>query len=301
MSVCLIHKILFALGSLPRSLKRTPGPRLIMTLLVKNEEDMLERNLCFHKAMGIDGFIVTDNNSTDSTPTILQKYRDKGWILEVIRETATDYEQKTWVDRMIWKAKTRYGADWVINADADEFWYSHTGNLKNELSATRANVLDCTMCSVYPDDAHPWTEWNRTVRAVADYEAYGLSPYSIFERQNKKVIHRTAGYLQISMGNHKVRMFPERSRRSDITVYHYNIRGRKQFLEKMVNGGRQLEQHKGRHGGRHWRYFYTLYKQGQLDAEYDRVIGTSAYGRLLMEGYIRPDRTLPDFFKKMKP
>ena len=64
-------KILRALADLPASFRRTRKPRLVMTLLVKNEEDMLERNLCFHKRMGVDAFIVTDNNSTDRTPEII--------------------------------------------------------------------------------------------------------------------------------------------------------------------------------------------------------------------------------------
>lgn len=51
-----------------------------MTLLVKNEEGMLEENLQFHKAMGVDGFIITDNNSTDSTPDIIRKYKQKGGL-----------------------------------------------------------------------------------------------------------------------------------------------------------------------------------------------------------------------------
>lgn len=77
-----------------------------MTLLVKNEEELLEQNLIFHKQMGVDGFIVTDNNSTDHTPDILRKYKELGWIKEIIQEPATDYRQKKWVDRMVWCAKT---------------------------------------------------------------------------------------------------------------------------------------------------------------------------------------------------
>ena len=69
-----------------------------MTLLVKNEEELLEQNLIFHKQMGVDGFIVTDNNSTDHTPDILRKYKELGWIKEIIQEPATDYRQKNgWI------------------------------------------------------------------------------------------------------------------------------------------------------------------------------------------------------------
>lgn len=299
MSFYMIRKMGTALCQLFRTFRKTPSPCLIMTLLVKNEEGMLEQNLRFHKAMGVDGFIITDNNSTDSTPEIIEKYRRMGWVKEVIRETATDYEQKAWVDRMIWKAKTVYGADWVINADADELWYAPSGSLKTEMAATSANVLKCEMRSVYPEEGKPFWEWNRTVGYVADYEKYGLSLYSIFERQNMKVMHRADGYLQISMGNHKVTMLPQRSALSTVHVYHYNIRGKAQFLEKMINGGKQLEQHKGRHGGRHWRYFYRLYQEGKLEEEYDRVIGARVLPQLERDGYVHTDTTIPDFFTRV--
>lgn len=299
MSSSLPIKFLKALTGMTRTFRATPEPRLVMTLLVKNEEMMLEENLRFHKAMGVDAFIVTDNNSTDRTPGILQEYQRRGWIAEIINETDTDYEQKTWVDRMIVLARDKYGADWVINADADELWYAPGGSLKEELRSTHANVLNCRLHSVYPEEERPFTEWNRTVSAVADPAPYGLSLYSLFERQNPKVIHRTAGYVQISMGNHKVAMFPKRTAESGVRIYHYNVRGRKAFLEKMINGGRQLEQHKGRHGGRHWRYFYRLYKEGRLDEEYDRVIGTKAYEALMRDGYIATDNTIPEFFRTL--
>lgn len=279
-----------------KTFRKAAPSQLIMTLLVKNEESMLEENLLFHKAMGVDSFIITDNNSTDSTPDIIRKYKQKGWIKEVIEEKATDYEQKEWVDRMIWKAKIIYKADWIINADADELWYSPSGNLKTDLSTTHANVLNCEMRSVYPEENRPFWQWDKVVKTVSEPERYNLSTYSIFERQNKKVIHRSAGYLQISMGNHKVTMLPKLSTDSDIRIYHYNIRGKQQFLEKMINGGKQLEQHKGGHGGRHWRYFYQLYKEGKLELEYDRVIGKNYYDQLYKDGLIYTDSTIPNFF-----
>ncbi|WP_304249881.1 glycosyltransferase family 2 protein [Parabacteroides gordonii] len=296
----LIKKIVLAVveGGV-RTTKRKSTPRLIMTLLVKNEEDMLEENLIFHKAMGVDGFIITDNNSSDRTPEIIRKYKEKGWIVEAIEEKATDYQQKKWVDRMIWKAKSVHKADWVINADADEIWYAPSGDLKTELVSSRANVLTCEMKCVYPEEGKPFWQWGQTVEVVNDLERYNLSRYSLFARQNKKVIHRTAGYIQISMGNHKVTMFPKKVEKSNIHIYHYNIRGKKPFLEKMINGGRQLEQNPKKHGGRHWRYFYQLYKEGLLEAEYDKVIGTASFDQLKQDGFIRTDTTIPEWFGRL--
>ncbi|MCI6823391.1 MAG: glycosyltransferase family 2 protein [Bacteroidales bacterium] len=270
-----------------------------MTLLVKNEEQMLAQQIEFHHALGVDHFIVTDNNSTDGTPDIIRRYQDKGWVVDVIEEHATDYEQKAWVDRMVELARAKHHADWIINADADEFWLPACGSFPELLKATRANVLAGELHSVLPEEGKPWQEWTKLVRYVDDFEAYGLSRFSMFERQNKKVLHRSRGYLQISMGNHKVSMLPHMERRADITIFHFNVRGREQFMQKMINGGKQLEQHKGRHGGRHWRYFYKLYKEGKLAEEYDRVVGTHVRDRLLSEGYIYEDTRLRDFLAKL--
>ena len=299
MTHSLVYKIARALLDLPFTLHRPRRPHIVMTLLVKNEEQMLAQQIEFHHALGVDHFIVTDNNSTDGTPDIIRRYQDKGWIVDVIEEHATDYEQKAWVDRMVELARAKHHADWIINADADEFWLPACGSFPELLKATRANVLAGELHSVLPEESKPWQEWTQLVRYVDDYEAYGLSRFSIFERQNKKVLHRSRGYLQISMGNHKVSMLPHIEHRADITIFHFNVRGREQFMQKMINGGKQLEQHKGRHGGRHWRYFYKLYKEGKLAEEYDRVVGTHVRDRLLSEGYIYEDTRLRDFLEKL--
>lgn len=293
-----LRKFLLSIFCVHRAFRRTQNPHVVMTLLVKDEADIIEANILFHKSLGIDGFIVTDNGSTDGTKYILEKYVQKGWILEVIDELASGYEQKRWVDRMIWRAKMIYHADWVINADADEFWFVPSGNFKTTLECTHANVLRCEMRSMYPEENIPFWQWKHAVRTVENQENYGLSHFSLFERQNKKVIHRTDGYLQISMGNHKVMMFPKISCDSDIRIYHYQIRGFNHFMRKMINGGKTLEQHSGRHGGRHWRYFYQLYKEGCLNEEYERVIGRNRFDDLVRDGYIFEDNTLYNYFKK---
>ena len=299
MTHSLVYKIARALLDLPFTLHRPRRPHIVMTLLVKNEEQMLAQQIEFHHALGVDHFIVTDNNSTDGTPDIIRRYQEKGWIVDVIEEHATDYEQKAWVDRMVELARAKHHADWIINADADEFWLPACGSFPELLKATRANVLAGELHSVLPEESKPWQEWTQLVRYVDDYEAYGLSRFSIFERQNKKVLHRSRGYLQISMGNHKVSMLPHIESRADITIFHFNVRGREQFMQKMINGGKQLEQHKGRHGGRHWRYFYKLYKEGKLAEEYDRVVGTHVRDRLLSEGYIYEDTRLRDSLEQL--
>jgi len=46
--------------------------QLIMTLLVRDEEDIIQENIEYHLARGIDFIIATDNLSVDST-TVIQR------------------------------------------------------------------------------------------------------------------------------------------------------------------------------------------------------------------------------------
>lgn len=296
----MISRIFRALAELPATLRLTAKPRVIMTLLVKNEEQLLELNLRFHKAMGVEGFIITDNNSTDGTREIIRRYQERGWVLAVIDEPGEDYRQQVWVDRMVEMARRDFSADWIINADADEFWYAPSGSLQQEVTGVRANVLQCEVVGMRPLEGVPLTEWNETVHEAPKEAGFDLSPYSIFSHQTYKVMHRAAGYLRISMGNHKVKMLPRWKRRSEIAVFHFNLREKEAFLKKMINGGEQLARNPRKRGGRHWRYFYALHLEGRLEAEYDRVIGTHCLEKLKACGAVRTDNRFKDFWKNLK-
>jgi Glycosyl transferase family 2 len=107
-----------------------------MTLKVRDEEDVIEDNLRFHRALGVDFFVVMDNGSVDRTPEILARYEDAG-LARVLRDESGDLRTlgAEWYTRMGRMAATEFGADWVIHNDADEFWWPLTGNLTQALAA----------------------------------------------------------------------------------------------------------------------------------------------------------------------
>ena len=104
--------------------------KLVMTLLVRDEDEVLEANLDYHLAQGVDFVIVTDHGSSDSTPRILERYRLRG-TARVLRVEGHEHHQSRRVTRMARLAAIDYGADWVINNDADEFWWPVVGNLSD--------------------------------------------------------------------------------------------------------------------------------------------------------------------------
>lgn len=75
--------------------------KLIMTLVVRNEEDILEKNIRFHSAMGVDGFIVVNHKSTDKTSDILEKLKNENIVLDVLEKNSPNHQHHKWVNEMI--------------------------------------------------------------------------------------------------------------------------------------------------------------------------------------------------------
>ena len=102
-------------------IRRLSEMKLVMTLLVRDEADIVSSNIDFHLDQGVDFIIATDNLSVDGTTDILRAYERRG-VLHYIHQTDDDYAQHRWVTNMARLACTQFAADWVINNDADEFW-----------------------------------------------------------------------------------------------------------------------------------------------------------------------------------
>jgi hypothetical protein len=110
--------------------------RLVMTLKVRDEADILEDNLRYHRALGVDFFVVTDNGSVDGTSEILERYEKAGLahVLRIETSNLRDNEED-WTTRMARIAATEFEADWVFHDDADELWWPVQGNLKEAFEA----------------------------------------------------------------------------------------------------------------------------------------------------------------------
>jgi hypothetical protein len=110
--------------------------RLVMTLKVRDEADIIEPNLRYHRALGVDFFVITDNASVDGTSEVLERYAGAG-LAHVIRDETTELRanEVDWTTRMARIAATEYGADWVFHNDADEFWWPLQGTIKDALES----------------------------------------------------------------------------------------------------------------------------------------------------------------------
>jgi len=93
---------------------------LAVTAMVRDEADVIRQWVEYHLAQGVDVLIVTDNASTDGTAEILQEFSSRG-LLHLRHDGEHRKQQGKVVTAMAREAATVHGADWVVNADADEF------------------------------------------------------------------------------------------------------------------------------------------------------------------------------------
>ena len=72
-----------------------------MTLLVRDEADIIDDHIAFHLAAGVDFVIVADNGSTDGTTEILERYARDGFVHRIgLRDPFSQVDVVTRVARL---------------------------------------------------------------------------------------------------------------------------------------------------------------------------------------------------------
>jgi len=268
--------------------------KLVMTLLVRDEQDIIAEVLDYHLAQGVDEVIVTDNGSEDATLDILREYEARG-VVRIILEPSDDYSQGKWVTRMARMAASELGADWVINSDADEFWWPRSGTLASTFEglddATGVVVARRTNFVPQPEDDQPF--WERmTVR-----ERESLNP--VGKPLPPKLAHRGHPEVTVVQGNHRLRG-PELGDRLDdgtVEILHFPMRSYAQFENKIVKGGQAYARNRElpEKVGRTWRHLYEVWEQGGLPAHYEESVVSDSSRDDLVE-----DTRLRDYLRELR-
>jgi hypothetical protein len=267
--------------------------KLVMTLLVRDEEDIVASNIDFHLEHGVDFIVATDNLSVDRTPDILRGYERRG-LLHYIHQPEDTYAQNRWVTHMARIAHTEFGADWVINNDADEFWWPEQGDLKQELGgvAPTADAVIVPRTNFVP---RPMASDEFFADVMTVRERHSLNPLG--KPLPPKACHRGFADIVVAQGNHGVSRNGRtlQGTNAPIIIMHFPMRTYRHFASITAKRGaayaRNPELPPGASVAR--RQMYEMWKRGELEDYYrSRLLDDAAIERGLAEGRLVNDDRL---------
>jgi hypothetical protein len=250
-------------------------PCIVMTLLCRDEEDIVGYNIAYHLAQGVDFVIATDNGSLDRTPQVLERFARLG-KLHLIHEPSLTHNQGPWVTRMARMAAKKFDADWVINNDADQFWLSREGTVREALAAMPPDAQ--SLAVPHFDMLPPRDPQPRFFDAMVVRRADGKTVYG--RQLQTNVCHRAFDDIHVADGNHFVSRkgvrIPERFDHP-LAFAHYPIRSVGQLERKIRQGSEALSANErvGSGTGGHWQKLYRdHYEKGSLGDYYNACAPT---------------------------
>ena len=272
--------------------------KLVMTLLARDEADVIDANVSFHLNAGVDFVIATDNLSQDGTTEILEQYARTGQ-LHLIREPGEYLRQADWITRMGQLAATEYAADWVIHSDADEFWWPRGDSLKDVLASipVRYGIVRALLRHFVPrpEDGNSFAE-RMIVRMSATSPIN--DPRSLF-RPNLKIIHRADPNVNVSIGAQRLidSSFVPLRCWYPVEFFHFPVRTHEQCERKYS----YQQVAPGQGPSPYYDRVRALIAEGRGREIYDDlVVGDEALERGLQEGSLVLDTRLRDALRALK-
>ena len=278
--------------------------KLAMTLLVRNEEDIIESNIRFHAKLGVDVFVVMNNGSTDSTVDILRELR-KEFPIQLFHQPVHNYQQRQWMFRLACEAKNRMGARWVISNDADEFWVPKNLSNQNKIfdikkllhkydSVVTVKRINCLLdqdCLTLEKFSQAPYYVNKTIQYTKNQELHDDTISMALANISPKVIVNPFGLIKISAGNHRAKHWISwltAREESQLIVRHYPFRSWQQFKLNVERRVKLLQNHPQTRMGEHYHRWVRQYKQGLLEEEFEKLYVSSKNTHdWLAKGYIK--------------
>jgi len=237
-----------------------------MTLLFRNEADILKENIKYHLERGVDHIIAMNNLSVDESVAIADEFSKSGH-LTLLHQSEDNYAQDIWCKQMSQLAITEHKADWIIHNDADEFWWPKEGGIKEILKEVPTLAATAPRHNFAPpqDEKTPWLEtmiWREEVSR------------NIFGRQIlPKTCHKALPCIAPKPGNHKVLLDAKvvDTTQIPIDILHFPMRNYSQFERKVVYSGPAYDSNPTLWKKTPILELYKLYRENKLRIYYQEL------------------------------
>jgi glycosyl transferase family 2 len=278
-----------------------------MVYKVRDEADIIEDNLRFHLAQGVDFFVVVDTGSVDGTIEILERYERAG-VLRLERTIGGIHDMKSGGEESVTRLAAEMGADWIVHNDADEFWWPAEGDLKQSFESVPDEfgmvLAPRTEFVVRPGDG-PFAE-RMTVR-----ETRFRRPAKSAHRPSERISLRGPHPVEIWTGDSAYRglvgkpvLRTEAEHREDdpmelvitptfpVGVLHFPFRTFEQYRRRVeiARDNGQLERNEAGQAVR------RAYEENRLEEVYERlVLADDAVAKGVGEGWLTEQTSFRDY------
>ncbi len=183
--------------------------KIVLISMVRNEADVIELFVRYH-AEFVDELLIIDHRSLDDTHEILSQLSSEGLPIRFSQIGDPAFDQAKHMTRLMHRAATEYGADWVLPLDADEFLTTmNDTDLRSTIEGLSPTAPALVAWRTYvPTDEDPADEPNLLRRmthrreAELEQEQKVLVPGAL--AQDPKVV--------LGVGNHRLKRWGWRRR-----------------------------------------------------------------------------------------
>jgi hypothetical protein len=246
---------------------------IAMTMMVRDEADIVGAMIQHHLDQGVDLFLVTDNDSVDGTKEILESFARAGKI--ELSHDPRHLKQQHEVVTLMSREAARRGAQWVLNADADEFWtpIDRESTVKEELDRIDPAIgaFPVPVFDMAGEPARSGTGLQRLIYRDQRPDDV-LNEYGIHAHATPDVAFVPTEDVVVAQGNHFVSVAQTGTLPAGrgLMVYHFPWRSFAQFARKVENAGRAYEAspHLRPSANHHGMRDYRRLQDGLLGAAY---------------------------------
>ena len=281
--------------------------RVVLFTAPSDQGDILQDFLDWHLDLGIDMILAMDHGSTDGSRELLERYAKTHPVVwfPIPERNITKYSP---ADELAALARDRYGADWIIHCDVDEFLCTSGGDLRTILARARPGRADADQRAAPHDDRR--SAAGRTAgdagAHLADRPGRGAdsrttvswdlpAPFAFLEVGGHLIV-RAAAFDRYGPGAHVGTTTSGLSGTvDDLYILHYAMRGFESLRIKVRNTASWLESNRHLEPGMcwHWRRWIHLEEQGRLREDYDQQFVSPERAReLVQQGICVVDETV---------